>query len=214
MRTTLSWANLAAIPETFGTAWGSLELLALRAGETLLIRGATFSVGMAATTLAKARGIAVIATTRQASKRAALEANGADHIIIDDGSIAARVRQVAPAGADALFELVGPSSMLNSLGALRAGGRACLSGYLGGSREQEIARNGAARSGITLSVFMSSVINDRSYRGIFQSIIDNAESGTCRLNLDRTFPLERIADAHRFMEENRACGKVVGVTDP
>ena len=121
VRTTLSWAELGAIPETFGTAWGSLEKLRLERGQTLLVRGGTSSVGMAAITLAKDRGVRVIATTRQEAKRAALEANGADHVIIDDGTIAERVKTIVPGGADALLELIGSKTTLDSLAALRAG---------------------------------------------------------------------------------------------
>jgi hypothetical protein len=51
-----------------------------------------------------------------------------------------------------------------------------------------------------------------NHGGIFQTIIDGIGGGRYRLNLDRTFPLPGIADAHRYMEANRAAGKVVGGT--
>ena len=82
--TDLPWEKFAAIPETFLTAWGSLvESLNVRNGNTLLIRGGTSSVGMAALTLAKDLGVTVVATTRNAKKKQALIANGADHVVID-----------------------------------------------------------------------------------------------------------------------------------
>jgi len=212
VRTNLSWPELATIPETFGTASGSLDTLHLQKGEMLLIRGATSSVGMAAITLAKARGVTVIGTTRRTEKRAALEANDVDHVIIDNGAVASRVREIMPEGADALLELVGPSTILDSLAALREGGRACLAGFLGENWDRDFARDAAARAGIGFENFSSTVINVESYCNVFQSIIDGAEAGTYRLNLDRAFPLAEIADAHRYMEANSACGKVVGVT--
>ncbi len=211
VRTNLSWPELATIPETFGTAWGSLDTLHLQKGELLLIRGATSSVGMAAITLAKARGVTVIGTTRRVEKRAALEANAVDHVIIDDGAVGSRVRELIPGGVDALLELVGPSTIPDSLAALRGGGRACLSGFLGENWDRNFARDAAARAGIAFENFSSTVIDVDSYGNIYQSIIDGAEAGTYRLNLDRTFPLTKIADAHRYMEANSACGKVVGV---
>jgi NADPH2:quinone reductase len=70
--TTLDWPELGTIPESFGTAWGTLELLGLHEGQSLLVHGGSSSVGMAAITIAKDRGITVIATTRQAGKRAAI----------------------------------------------------------------------------------------------------------------------------------------------
>ena len=81
VETSLDWPQLGAIPESFGTAWGSLDLLGLEPGQSLLVRGGSSSVGMAAITIAKDRGLEVFATTRQESKRSALEAAGADHVV-------------------------------------------------------------------------------------------------------------------------------------
>ena len=131
VQTTLDWATLGAIPEMFGTAWGSLEQLRLRSGDSLLIHGGSSSVGMAATTIAKDRGATVLTTTRQAAKRDALAANGADHVLIDDGGLAAKVREIAPGGVTGLYELVGAAALLDSLHARGPGrlgqplGRAC-----------------------------------------------------------------------------------------
>jgi NADPH2:quinone reductase len=72
VQTSLDWATLGALPESFGTAWGSLEPLTLGPGDRLLVRGGTSSVGMAATTLGVARGLDVLATTRQEHKIGAL----------------------------------------------------------------------------------------------------------------------------------------------
>ncbi len=212
VRTTLSWAELGAVPETFGTAWGSLGMLHLQEGQTLLIRGGSSSVGMAAATLATARGVRVIATTRQTEKRAALEANGAAHVVIDDGAVASSVRAIAPSGVDALLELVGPKTILDSLPTLRADGHACLTGFLEGTWEVAGAEAAAHALGLKLRTFSSNVINCADYGSVFQTIIDGIESGEYWLNLDRIFPLAGVADAHRYMEANRAAGKVVGLT--
>ena len=118
VQTTLDWSRLATVPESFGTAWGSLDTLALERRQSILIRGGSSSVGMAAITIAKDRRLDVFATTRQEHKRAALTAAGADHVIIDDGSAAAKVREIAPEGVDGLLELVGPNTCIDSLKAL------------------------------------------------------------------------------------------------
>jgi NADPH:quinone reductase-like Zn-dependent oxidoreductase len=209
--TGLDWPRLGAIPESFGTAWGSLEQIGLRAGGSLLVRGGTSSVGMAAITIAKDRGLTVFATTRQEGKRAALEAAGVDHVVVDEGSAGAKVREIAPEGVDGLLELVGPSSLLDSLTALARGGRACISGFLEGDWNVEPARAEAERLGIPLMRFGSGTINVDSYGEIVQDIVGRVEDGRYRDNLDRTFPLADIADAHRYMEANRAAGKVVGL---
>jgi NADPH:quinone reductase-like Zn-dependent oxidoreductase len=205
VETTLSWPQLGAIPESFGTAWGSLDLLELEAGDSLLIRGGSSSVGMAAITIAKDRGVTVIATTRQQSKQPALEAAGADQVVIDDGAVGERVRDV-----DGLFELVGPQTIFDSLKAVGDGGRACISGFLELDWNIDPAREEAARLGIPLSGFQSRVI-DASWRETFQDIVDRVQDGRYRDILDRTFPLAEIADAHRYMEANSAAGKVVGL---
>lgn len=211
VQTSLDWPRLGAIPESFGTAWGSLEQLALEPGRSLLIRGGSSSVGMAAITIAKDRGVTVLATTRQERKTPALEAAGADHVVIDDGAPVARVRDLAPDGVDALFELVGPQTIVDSLKAVRPGGRACISGFLERDWNVEPARAEADRLGIPLGRFQSGTINVDSFGTIFQQIVDRVEDGRYRDVLDRTFPLAEIADAHRYMEDNRAAGKVVGL---
>ena len=211
VETSLAWPQLGAIPESFGTAWGSLDQLGLEPDQSLLIRGASSSVGMAAITIAKDSGLTVFATTRQEGKWSALEAAGADHVVIDDGGVGARVREIAPDGVDGLLELVGPGTIRDSLKAVSPGGRACISGFLELDWNVEPARAEAERLGIPLSGFQSGTINVDSYRGIFEDIVHRVEDGRYRDILDRTFPLAEIADAHRYMEENRAAGKVVGL---
>jgi NADPH:quinone reductase-like Zn-dependent oxidoreductase len=184
----------------------------LRTTQTLLIRGGTSSVGMAATTLAKARGVTVIATTRQEANRARLIENGADHVVVDDGHVARAVRGIVPGGADALLELVGPSHISDSFAALRPGARACLTGFLGADWDDSKAVAEASRLGIELKRFGSNVITAETFGDIFQTIVDGIEQGRFNLNLDRAFPLAEIADAHRYMEANRATGKVVVTT--
>ncbi|MBR4217005.1 MAG: alcohol dehydrogenase catalytic domain-containing protein, partial [Candidatus Methanomethylophilaceae archaeon] len=82
----LPWDELAAIPETYLTAWGSLfECLQLKKGETLLIRGATCALGYATIGLAKALGCKVIGTTHRDSKLSLLK--DADEAVLDDGKL-------------------------------------------------------------------------------------------------------------------------------
>src|SRR5215210_9216778 len=101
-RSELDWATLGAVPEMLQTAHGSLTVgLDVQRGQTLLIRGGTSSVGLTAAILARRRGLAVLATTRSEAKAGALREAGADHVVVDDGAIAARVRELVPGGVDA-----------------------------------------------------------------------------------------------------------------
>jgi NADPH:quinone reductase-like Zn-dependent oxidoreductase len=87
--TDLDWATIGAVPEMLQTAHGSLTVgLDAQPGETLLIRGGTSSVGMAAAILAKDRGLTVLSTTRRPDRAAALEELGVDHVLVDDGEVA------------------------------------------------------------------------------------------------------------------------------
>jgi NADPH:quinone reductase-like Zn-dependent oxidoreductase len=97
------------------------------------------------------------------------------------------------------------------LAALKAGADACLTGFLAADWDEGVAKYASVRLGIALHRFRSSVINVESFGAIFQSIVDGIENGRYNVNLDRTFPLIDISDAHRYMEDNRATGKVVGL---
>src|SRR3954454_490686 len=97
----LDWATLGAVPEMFQTAYGSLTVgLDMQPGQSLLIRGGTSSVGMAAAVLAKDRGLTVLATTRRPGRADVLTAIGVDHVLVDDGAISAKVRAIIPAGVN------------------------------------------------------------------------------------------------------------------
>jgi NADPH:quinone reductase len=207
---TLDWPQLGAIPESFGTAWGTLQAIGLSEGESLLVHGGTSSVGMAAIALGKDRRLVVLATTRQEAKRAALHAAGAQYQLVLDGhELSQLVRALRSDGVDGLCELVGPGAMLDALDALAAGGRACITGYLEQEWDTERVEAEAQRRGVQLRRFGSGVINRDSYTDIFQGIIDAVQRERYTVNLDRVFAMDDIADAHRYMEANRAAGKVV-----
>src|SRR3989441_12997551 len=108
----LEWSTLGAVPEMLQTAYGSLTVgLDAQPGQSILIRGGTSSVGMAAAVLAKQRNMTVLSTTRNATKSTALTDIGVDHVLIDDGNVARQVREILPAGADTALELVGTPSL-------------------------------------------------------------------------------------------------------
>ena len=130
-RSELPWTTLGAVPEMLQTAYGALTVgLDVQPGQTLLIRGGTSSVGLTAAILAKRRGLTVLATTRSEAKAGALREAGADHVVVDDGAIAARVRELVPDGVDATLELVGTPTLRDSLEATRVHGVVCAAGYL------------------------------------------------------------------------------------
>jgi len=127
----LPWAELAAIPETYATAWTCLfRNLAIERGQLLVIRGAPSSFGQAALKMAVNAGVRVIATSRSDDRFALLEKLGAARCEIERGDLSKHIAEAKK--IDAVLDLVGNRVMLDSLAMLRRGGISCLAGWLGG----------------------------------------------------------------------------------
>src|SRR5258708_14533507 len=121
------------IPESYAPAWTCLHRnLELSAGQTLVIRGATSALGQAALNIAAHAGAHVIATTRKRERLAALEALGASRALLEEPGLSRQIRMLHPEGVDRVLELVGNSTLLDSLAMVRPDGRLCLAGFLGG----------------------------------------------------------------------------------
>jgi NADPH:quinone reductase-like Zn-dependent oxidoreductase len=215
LHTDLTWDVLAALPETYLTAWGSLvEAMQLEIGQTLLIRGATSSVGMAAVSLAKGMGMRVLATTRDPAKADALRQNGVDEVVIDTGRIAEDVKQRVPGGVDALLELIGPVTLLDSLRAVRRRGIVCHTGLLGNVWIMErFEPLEDIPSTVKLTTYGSSTTSAERSTAALQEIVDGVAAGRYRANIEKRFRFDEIVAAHRFMEANRGSGKLVVVVD-
>ena len=209
--TDLPWEAFAAVPEAFLTAWGSLVTsLNVSKGSTLLIRGGTSSVGMAAAMLAKNLGATVVATTRNPAKKQALMANGADHVVMDNGSISEAVRELFPAGVTHVLELVGTATLLDSLKTAAQRGVVCNTGILGNAWVlKEFEPMAAIPSSVRLTTFLSEAVEASTSTSELQRVLDKASHGHYRVIPDRVFRLDEIVEAHRYMESNQATGKIV-----
>lgn len=174
---TLPWAVLGAIPEMFQTAYGSLyPALAIESGETLLVRGGSSSVGMLATQLANAAGLTVVATTRNPKKEMALRENGAAHVLIDNGQLNEALRSIYSEGVDKVLELVGTSTLQDSLTCLKPGGTGCMSGMLA---ESWSISNFAPMEFIPATVRLTTYDSGQvtSPTSVFQNFIRQVEAG-------------------------------------
>jgi NADPH:quinone reductase-like Zn-dependent oxidoreductase len=208
----LSWEILGAIPEMFQTVSGSLnQALEIRQGETLLIRGGTSSIGMLACQLAKTKGVTVLATTRNPDKKRALLDNGADQVVIDTGSIHKQVRKLFPEGVHKVLELVGTRTLKDSLQCIAPRGTVCMTGILGNEWTiKEFTPMGDIPSLGRLTVYMGEAGN--LSQPLLQEFIDHVEAGKIHLNIDSVFSLHELAEAHQYMEANKAKGKIIVTT--
>ena len=214
IETSLDWADLAAIPESYATAWLALHgNLELEAGQSLLVRGATSALGQAAVNIARDLGARVIATTRREDRAVLLRSLGADDVVIDTGEIAGAVHALLPGGADRVLDLVGNSVLRDSLRAARTAGRVCQAGFLGGlGPVADFLPAFDMPSGLQFSFFGSFEVGTAAYPIAavpFQEIVTKAETGVYRATPARVFPFEEIAAAHRLMEAGQASGKLV-----
>jgi len=210
--TTLPWDVMAALPETYLTAQGSLDALGVVPGSRLLIRGGTSSVGMAAASIASGHGIETAATTRRQGKIDALTAAGVDYALVDDGgSLAASLRAVWPEGPDYVLDLVGANTAVDSLHLVRRGGTVCVTGSLSGWVIPNLEPIAMIPSGTKLTAFHSDNIKGSAGTSMLQRIVHEVEAGIYRPNVDRVFGLDDIVADHRYMENNEATGKLVVV---
>ena len=212
LRTRLGWDALGALPEMVQTAHGALTTaLRIASGESLLIRGGTTSVGLTAAILAKRAGLTVAATTRKPGRADMLRENGADHVFVDDGSIATDVRAVFPGGVNKVLELVGTTTLLDSLQATARHGAVAMTGMVGNSWELErFSPMAAIPTGVNLTTYSGGA--DDFMATPLQAYIDSVEAGQARIPAGPRFSLEEIAAAHEAMESNTAGGKIVVVT--
>jgi len=205
----LDWAVLGAVPEMLQTAYGSLTVgLDAQPGQTLLVRGGTSSVGLATAVLVKRQGLTVLATTRDPSKAEVLTRASIDHVLIDDGEVAARVRALYPDGVDCALELVGTPTLPDTLAAVRVHGVVCFTGML--SNEwivKDFYPIGYLPRGVRLTAYGGDA--DDLPAPVLQSFLDDVAAGRAVIPIGRVFALDEIREAHALMESGDARGKLV-----
>jgi NADPH:quinone reductase-like Zn-dependent oxidoreductase len=214
VETSLPWDALAAVPESYATAWSCLfGNLELKGGQTLLVRGATSALGQAAVNLAVQADARVLATTRKRERFGALEALGVRRCFVEGPGLGERVRELHPEGIDAVLDLVGNRVVLESLTVVRRGGRVCEAGWLGGL-EPIASFNPMLQmpTGVHYSLFGSFVYGTREFplsEVPIQSIVDAVAAGKYKAQPAKVFAFEQIREAHALMESGGANGKIV-----
>ncbi|MCJ1284139.1 hypothetical protein MMC26_003470 [Xylographa opegraphella] len=212
IKTKIPWETFGAIPEMLQTAYGSLfRSLLLKKGDHLLIRGGTTSVGLAAAAIAKNHGAQVSATSRRADRADMMHASGVDHVFIDKGEIAADVRKKFPEGVDKVLELVGVTTLGDSMKVAKDGGIVCMTGMVGNKWSLE---NFSPMDFIPTAVGLTTYAGDSNdfVNTPLEEMAQQIKAGTLHIQIGKVFHLDDIVEAHRTMEENKAGGKIVVLT--
>lgn len=207
--------DAGAVPEVFMTAYDALFRQAdLGVGERLLIHAVGSGVGTAAVQLARTAGVRTAGTSRTAEKvdRAATLGLDAGIVADDDGWKEQAREALGGEGADVILDLVGAAYLEANLEVLAPGGRHIVVGVPSGARVEIDLRALMRRRGrIRGTVLRARPLEEKAAlaRDFERRVVPLFEGGALRPVIDRAFPAEEVADAHRVMQENRNFGKLL-----
>jgi NADPH2:quinone reductase len=212
---TLSLAEAAALWSSYLTAYGALlEVAKLQRGEFVVITAGSSTIGLASIQIANLLGAIPIVTTRGPQKRKALEAAGAAQVIVTDEEqdVAARVLAATGGkGARVIFDAVGGPGVLALADATSADGILLEYGQLSG-RETPFPLFASIVKRLTMVGYrIDNLDAGRVARGT-RFLLDGVQRGAIRPPIARTFALEDVAEAHRYMESNEQIGKIILTT--
>ena len=203
--TDLDWTTLAAIPETYYTAFGSLQQLRIAPQDRVLVRGAGSGVGVAFAQLLKAQFPHVVlhGSTRNPAKATRLQAVGFDEVITEaDGKIQ------TDQSYDKILELVGPATLRDSFSHINEHGIVCNTGQLGNiwyvNNFDPIIE---LKNNSYLTAFNSGNVSQAKLDAMF----DYIRQFNVKILIERVFTLEQVPEAHRFLQSADGFGKVVVV---
>ncbi len=205
----LSWEEAASFGLVFLTAYQMLVKRAgLQAGETVLIMGGSSGVGAAAIQIAAHLGARVIATASRGAKTDFARSMGAHEVVdhYDENWYQQVLAAARPEQVQVVFEHVGAATWDQSSRTLGLGGRLVVCGATTGGKVTIDLRH-TFRKHLSL---LGSTMGDLD---TFRAVLKGFEEGHYRPFVDRVFPMQEIAAAHRHLEESRHMGKVV-VTFP
>lgn len=211
----MSFADAAAIPEVFVTAWDAMvDQAGLAPGETVLVHAVGSGVGTAGVQIARAVGARAIGTARTPQKIGRARELGLEHGIVVEGAKFADevLAQTGGAGVDVVLELVGGAYVAQDLACLALKGRIVVVGMMAGTQADiALPQLMHKRAILRGTVLRARPLEERilSARSLQRHLVPLFASGALRPVVDRVFPLARAADAHRLMQKNETFGKLV-----
>jgi NADPH:quinone reductase-like Zn-dependent oxidoreductase len=166
---------------------------------------------LAAAAIAKSHGAIVSSTSRNPDRERLLRKAGADEVFIDTGTIAGEVKKVLPGGVDKVLELIGTTTLKDSLRCAKQGGIVCMTGMVGNQWSfDNFAPMEVIPTAVSLTTYAGEA--DDSMRMPLEDLIEQIAGGNLHVQVGRVFHLDDIVEAHRCMEENKAGGKIVVLT--
>jgi len=211
INTKLPWEELAALPEVYSTAYSCVHtILDIKAGERVLIRGATSTIGQASLNLAVSAGARVTATTRRKERFEMVKSMGAESAILEEEVLA---EQFTTAKFDKILNLIGNTVLLDSIRLTRTGGRILQAGWLGGlAPVKDFNPMIDMDSGVHFSLFHSKNLGTPDFpmgRIPLQEIAEKVERGAWNAKPAHVFEVKDIVKAHELLDSHNAGGKIV-----
>ena len=208
----LDFAEGAAVILNYHTAYFSLAMRGrLTEGETVLVHGAAGGVGTASLQVARGMGAHTIAVVSDEAKQRVAEQAGADHVVRSDGPWKDEVLSLSDGGVDVVIDPVGGDRFTDSLRSLRAMGRVVVVGFTAGSipevKVNRLLLNNTEVIGAGWGGYV--MARQEVSAEIGEQVARLIEEGFIRPIVGARFPLERVADALKAIDERRATGKVV-----
>ena len=214
MPAAMSWEHGAAFPVVFGTSHVALWHRArLRAGESLVVHGASGGVGLTAVAIGKQLGAAVIATASSADKLEVARQHGADHLIDSSHKdVHERIRELTGGrGADVVYDPVGGDLFAASLRSIAFEGRILVIGFAGGTVPQIPANHLLVKNvdviGLNWPAYAE--LNPQVMTESFRILIGWYLQGAMQPHVSATYPLEQAVEALRCVVSRKSTGKVV-----
>ncbi|HOW74449.1 MAG TPA: NADPH:quinone oxidoreductase family protein [Candidatus Competibacteraceae bacterium] len=214
----MSWEHGAAFPVVFGTSHIALWHRArLRAGETLVVHGASGGVGLTAVAIGKQLGATVIATASGPKKLEVAREHGADHLIDSSHEdVRARIKELtAGRGADVVYDPVGGDLFTVSLRSIAFEGRILVIGFAGGTVPQIPANHLLVKNVDVIGVNWPAYaeLHPQVMTESFQTLIHWYLDGIIKPHVSATYPLEQAVEALNQVIARKTTGKVVITMD-
>jgi NADPH:quinone reductase-like Zn-dependent oxidoreductase len=166
---------------------------------------------LAAAAIAKNHGVIAASTSRRPDREQLLRSSGADQVFVDTGAIAKQVKEVFPSGVDKVLELIGATTLRDSLHCAKQRGIVCMTGMVGNKWSfDDFSPMDVIPTSVCLTIydggpedFMLTPLDE---------LVEQVAAGTLQVQVGRVFKLDDIVEAHHCMEENKAGGKIVVLT--